>query len=104
MGRLAVGTYYLHEIKAPNGYFAPAEDLRMTVAPDGSVVLYAQTSNTSSEFTSEGDVCTVMVKNSHGFALPSTGGAGTIHYYFFGIMFISLAGVGLMMKRKRQNM
>jgi LPXTG-motif cell wall-anchored protein len=99
-GTLDIGTYYLHEVKAPAGYIAPAEDLRMTVASDGSIVLYAQTSNTSNEFSVVDGVCSVNVKNSRGFALPSTGGRGRSHFYILGIMLIGMAGAAFFIKRK----
>jgi LPXTG-motif cell wall-anchored protein len=74
----------------------------MTVASDGSIVLYAQTSNTSNEFSVVDGVCSVNVKNSRGFALPSTGGRGISRFYILGIMLIGIAGIGLFIRRRWQ--
>ena len=43
------------------------------------------------------------IANNPGVELPSTGGPGTNMLYFFGIMLTSLAGAGLVMKRRRKN-
>ena len=108
-GVLAVGTYYLRETDAPAGYYKPAEDLKITVAADGKVTLYAQSSNTSTVHTpgeesgNSGKTTWVTVKNYSGYALPSTGGPGTHLIYLLGIIFTSLAGTGLLMKRRRRN-
>jgi LPXTG-motif cell wall-anchored protein len=45
----------------------------------------------------------ISVKNEPGAALPNTGGPGTNLIYIFGIMLTGLAGVGLVMKRRRRN-
>jgi len=108
-GVLAVGTYYLRETDAPAGYYKPAEDLKITVAADGKVTLYAQSSNTSTVHTpgeesgNSGKTTWVTVKNYSGYALPSTGGPGTHLIYLLGIIFTSLSGTGLLMKRRRRN-
>ena len=108
-GVIAVGTYYLHETEAPPGYYTPAENLRMTVAADGTVNLYVQSSNTTTEFTasSEGNASEktteVIVKNFSGYALPSTGGPGTRLVYLLGIMLAGIAGCGLAVKRQKSK-
>ena len=45
---------------------------------------------------------TIVVGNTPGVALPSTGGPGTNLYYLLGIMLTAFAGVGLVMKRRRR--
>ena len=45
----------------------------------------------------------IRIMNSAGYELPSTGGPGTHLIYLLGIIFTSLAGTGLMMKRRRRN-
>ena len=97
-GIIAPGIYYLHETNSPSGYIPPVEDLRMTVESDGSVQLYAQTSNKTYEFASIDKVCTVSVKNFRGYSLPSTGGQGTKMIYLLGFILIAFAGAALAMK------
>jgi hypothetical protein len=52
----------------------------MTVNADGSVLLYSQSSNTTTAFPASGEendsekVTEVTIKNFTGYALPSTGG------------------------------
>ena len=45
----------------------------------------------------------LRVWNNPGVSLPSTGGPGTNLFYLIGIMLTGLAGVGLVMKRRRRN-
>ena len=79
----------------------------MTVNADGSVLLYLQSSNTTTAFSASGEendsekVTEVTIKNFTGYALPSTGGPGTRLIYLLGSMLTTLAGIGLLMKRRR---
>ena len=41
------------------------------------------------------------IKNTQGTELPNTGGPGTTVLYFLGSMITSFAGVGLVMRRRR---
>ena len=79
----------------------------MTVNADGSVSLYSQSSNTTTAFSASGEenasgkVTEVTIKNYSGYALPSTGGPGTSLIYLLGSMLTALAGIGLLMKRRK---
>lgn len=109
IGVIAAGTYYLYETDVPDGYYKPAENLRMTVLADGTVELYAQSSNTTSVFTTSSEedasekTTEVIVKNFSGYALPSTGGPGNRPVYLLGIMLTGIAGCGLAVKRRKRK-
>ncbi|SDL94754.1 LPXTG-motif cell wall anchor domain-containing protein/Listeria/Bacterioides repeat-containing protein [Sarcina sp. DSM 11001] len=99
-GVLAAGTYYLHETGAPSGYYQLVDDLRMTVSADGKVEIFGQNGSATEEFTPVGGVSTVIIKNYCGYALPSTGGAGTMLFKIFGLILIT--GTGLLLWRRRK--
>lgn len=44
----------------------------------------------------------IIVKNTPGAALPSTGGSGINLIYLLGIMLTSIAGAGLVMGRRKK--
>ena len=90
-GKLAVlgleaGTYYLKEVEAPAGYNALTQPVEITAgqdirpfiifaAVDGSVADIQQANGTHSEIRY--DLTHIVVHNSKGVVLPSTGGEGT---------------------------
>ena len=47
-------------------------------------------------------VWTVKITNQSGYELPSTGGPGTNLIYFLGTILTVLAGVGLVMRKRRR--
>ena len=104
LGELDAGTYYLVETSAPIGYVLPEyEYIRITI--DSGVVRY-QTGTTGEPKTAvivtrnEQDVHLLEVYNYAGVSLPATGGPGTDLIYFLGIILTSLAGAGLMMRKR----
>ena len=46
----------------------------------------------------------IKIQNSAGFELPSTGGPGTNLIYLLGIILTSLAGLGLVIRKRRRVM
>ena len=50
----------------------------------------------------ENEIIYYRVTNNPGATLPNTGGPGTDLIYLLGIMLIGIAGMGLMMKRRRE--
>ena len=85
---LADGTYYLEEIKAPEGYNPLSEPKEITVKGSNT--------NPSKLTIKEG------VANSTGDLLPSTGGMGTTFFYVIGGIFV-LTSVVLLITRKRME-
>ena len=80
------GTYYLEEIKAPDGYNLLTQTVEVVI--DGS-------ENNDASVSME-----AVVKNNSGTTLPSTGGMGTTVFYVVGSLMMVGAAV-LLVTRKR---
>jgi LPXTG-motif cell wall-anchored protein len=104
LGSLSFGTYYLMETAAPAGYVQLSEPVLITVTDSG--VTYNQddnalsSSNQGVHFDTETQIYTLVVTNDAGFELPSTGGRGTMRFYILGVLFIGIAGVGVLLRRR----
>lgn len=85
---LDAGTYYLEEIKAPEGYNILAERKPITV---GAEVAEAFTNGS------------VEVINKAGGILPGTGGVGTTMFYVLGSVMMIGAAILLVTKKKMAN-
>ncbi|HIS49638.1 MAG TPA: isopeptide-forming domain-containing fimbrial protein [Candidatus Gallacutalibacter pullistercoris] len=81
---LDAGTYYLKEIKAPEGYVCSSEELKIVI-PD----------NADETFTVD-----VNFANSQ---IPHTGGTGTLMFTIGGAAIIATAGVLLLVSRKKKK-
>lgn len=84
-------TYYLREIKAPNGYNKLANDVEVKI-----------TGATKKENTEDLVYTTVIAKvnNQSGAELPSTGGIGTTIFYVVGGAMVLVAVVLLVTRKK----
>ena len=103
LNKLSAGRYSLEEIHAPDGYVILTKHIYFNIAQDGKASLTDENgtggnSNANASISEN----TITVKNTTGAALPSTGGPGTGMLYLLGITLIGLAGVGLVMKRRRR--
>ncbi len=89
---LDADTYYLREVKAPDGYNRLADDVEVkivrTTSEDGKTLTLAPV--------------TAKVNNNSGTELPSTGGTGTTIFHVLGSILVIGAGV-LLVTRKRMN-
>lgn len=99
---LDLGTYYLKEVKAPNGYNLLQNAVVITLtdgdaehAPDGVL---------DNEGASGNVLTGIKVVNSKGFNLPVTGGIGTVLFTVVGVVLMA-SGVLLVLfyRKKRQN-
>ena len=88
---LDADTYYLREVKAPDGYNKLADDIQV-------VITGASKDEASSELT----YTTVVAKvnNQSGTELPSTGGIGTTVFYVVGGLLVVGAFILLVSKRR----
>lgn len=99
-------SYWLEEIKAPEGYKLPTERLevkltRNSLAEEGSItdkkkdnVVIGQEWDSSKEGG-------VQVTNTPGSMLPSTGGIGTTIFYVVGCILVIGAGIALVLMSRR---
>lgn len=83
---LGAGTYYLTEIKQPDGYNKLTSPVTVVIDENG--------------FVGESEANPVKVENKTGTVLPSTGGAGTTMIYLIGGALVLGSGVVLVTKRR----
>ena len=111
---LPSGDYKLTETKAPDGYIILARDIFFTVNASGEgEVITLKTSADSDDDTFDLEMTgisvegtnkdTLVIPNTPGAALPNTGGPGTNLIYLLGIMLTGIAGAGLMMRKRKQD-
>lgn len=99
---LKAGTYYLHEIEAPEGYnklTAPVEvTITETTGTDGNVtgVTYTVNGGTASNDSN------VKIDNKTGSMLPSTGGMGTIGLTVLGVGVVALGVLAPKKEKEKQ--
>ena len=104
--KLPNGQYMIEETLAPTGYVKQEEVKIYFTVSEGSKLTY--TNEAGETIESQNLVSysptdkTFTVGNTPGAALPNTGGPGTTALYLLGIMLTSLAGAGLVMKRKKK--
>lgn len=104
---LKAGTYYLQEIKAPDGYNLPADaeaTTKVEIVPayntDGTIDLEKQ----SVIVKGNGRMyVTADIANKPGPVLPSTGGIGTTIFYVLGGILTVAAIVLLIVKKRMEN-
>lgn len=99
---LKAGTYYLHEIAAPEGYNKLAKPVTITITEttgeDGKVTgVNYKVGETNQDANS-----TIKVENKTGSMLPSTGGIGTIGLTILGVCVVAF-GVLAPKKKKAQQ-
>lgn len=90
-------TYYLKEIKAPDGYNLLKTPIKIIVTGDavtGKPVIKVDNNGTATV------VKKVEVQNNKGSLLPSTGGMGTTLIYVVGSILVLASGIVLFSKRK----
>lgn len=110
------GTYYLREIKAPDGYNLPGEDIKVVIdatTANGqnwngtsttaltAITVEVDNGEAESGTTSTGTV-SITVKNNKGTTLPETGGIGTTIFYVMGSA-LALGALVLLVAKKRMN-
>ena len=114
MEGLDADTYYLEEIKAPDGYNKLTGPVKIEIKTTAGTVAegqpaplthtvnyYSHTGKADAEYNAESvSTGTVKVNNNSGTELPSTGGIGTTIFYAVGGVLV-LAAVILLVAKKR---
>lgn len=99
---LKAGTYYLHEIEAPEGYNKLTAPVKVTITEttgeDGKVNGVTYTVGETNQSTNE----IVKVENKTGSMLPSTGGMGTIGLTVLGVGVVALGVLAPKKKKEKQ--
>lgn len=109
-------TYYLKEIKAPEGYQLPAAPFTFTVSysdkdttknADDETGMHGKYSvtfqNEDVTDTAGSDIKTLMIANGAGSPMPTTGGAGTVLLIAGGAFLFLATGVILVTKKRMYN-
>lgn len=101
---LKAGTYYLLEIKAPDGYSLPTAPVKVviTAAYDANGVIDKDKSNVQVK-TNGHLYIEEKITNKPGPILPSTGGIGTTIFYVLGGILTVAAIVLLIVKKRMEN-
>lgn len=110
-GRLGVGTYYLVETKAPDGYYSLSAPVKITVKQENTEGILSVTAEIGGapmgdrlqKVEGKNGSWKLTISNSAGYELPATGGSGTKALYLLGFMLASFAGVGLVMGKRRRG-
>ena len=101
---LKAGTYYLLEIKAPDGYSLPTAPVKVviTAAYDANGAIDKDNSNVQVK-TNGHLYIEEKITNKPGPVLPSTGGIGTTIFYVLGGILTVAAIVLLIVKKRMEN-
>ncbi len=92
------GTYYLLEIKSPDGYVKL--DSPVEVIVNGKAALDPALSE-EQQMVNLTQIA--HIANTPGSVLPSTGGSGTTLFYIFGIALIVISGAFLVFRRREEK-
>lgn len=110
------GTYTLKEIKAPAGYNLPAKDFEVKIsaitangqnwagtATDALTKIAVTVDGTAGTGDVQTGTAAIVIKNTKGSSLPSTGGMGTTILYAAGAAIVLVAAFGIAFAVRRRN-
>ncbi len=101
---LQKGSYVLEETSSPGGYIKIAGKIKFTIGEDNTTITKADDSSADGvEFSKESGEVIITVKNVAAAALPNTGGRGTTMFYMIGLLLMSFACAGILMKSHRRK-
>lgn len=94
---IEVGTYWLSELTAPDGFSLLAQPVQFTINPDRTVTI---TGNGGGAVTANGQLITV--RDVPALVMPATGGAGPVLFFVGGSALILLS-IGLILYARRRR-
>ena len=110
------GTYSLKETKAPAGYNLPARDFRVEIsattangqnwdetATHALTMIDVTVDGTAGTGNVQTGTAAIVIKNTKGSSLPSTGGMGTTILYAAGAAIVLVAAFGIAFAVRRRN-
>lgn len=113
---LGAGTYWIKETKAPTGYIALKDPIKVVVnvtlpetvteaGPNDAVFKYTVSGNgiDGTLTLTDGSIAEFDVQNTKGFTLPTTGGMGTYIFTIGGVLLIGAAVVLFIRSRKKAD-
>lgn len=108
---LGAGTYWIKETKAPTGYIALKDPIKVVVnvtlpeaGPDAVFTYTVSGNGTDGTLTlTNGSIAEFDVQNTKGFTLPTTGGMGTYIFTIGGVLLIGAAVVLFIRSRKKAD-
>lgn len=95
---IPVGTYWLSELTAPDGFTLLAEPVQFTINPDRTVSVLAAGGEA---VTAAGQIITV--RDVPAMLLPTTGGTGALPYIIAGSLTVLVAGGWALLVRRRHT-
>ena len=98
--------YYLVETKAPDGYAILTDPVQFTIEKDetsGAYKIVVDENSAGVAKTSDDDLLTLIVTNTPGTVLPSTGSIGTTPFATIGgpLFAVCAVGLGFGLRRRR---
>lgn len=103
--RLPIGTYYLKEIQAPEGYVLSGVTYQVVIHGAGSFTIQAVDTDTSKGMGQSADKTTYFIFNRSAYVaeLPATGGMGTTLWYISGLAMMLSAAILLYKRSSRRE-
>ncbi len=110
---LGAGTYYLKEVKAPEGYNKLREEIEIEVkatCDEFGTITWTVEDKTNNNLIlvqiveKEGTIIPeikLQVENTSGFQLPSTGGIGTVMFTVIGLSMMIIVVISLKLNKKK---
>ena len=89
-----------YEAVVPAGYISTYRYIQFEIKNRSITNVTTDTEDTS-KIDTTADGIDFIITNTPGAALPNTGGPGTGALYLLGLMLTSLAGAGLMLRRRK---
>lgn len=104
--KLAVGEYYLKELKAPAGYSALTSVVKVVISEKSQDhqqydFTYSANGEKAKDVAKEG-IISLDITNNKGFNLPATGGMGTYLFTIGGLVIMAGAALLLIASKKRR--